>query len=304
MPEFLNEGDKVAIISPASNPKRTIVDSLASIVESWGLVPVLGEHVCRPSGYYAGSPQERRQDLISALEDPEIKAILCTRGGYGTLQVLKGLKPDIFRDHPKWIVGYSDITALLSAEICAGNMSIHSNMGHQLALGGGTDSISLMLKNLLFGTLPTYHNPPHHFDNYGSAEGILIGGNMSVYESLIASDFDFFKAVDAKNAIIFIEDIGEDVKKIERMLNHLILNGIIDNVNGIIVGRFVNCRDQYSGNTVFDIFHSTLKDLNIPIAYDFPVSHDETHNYPLIEGCRVRLDVGPEGSTLKFLGSK
>ena len=301
MPDFLQEGDKVALISPASRIEIELVDSIAMAIEQWGLVPVYGVHVSDSLNTFAGSEAARRQDLLWALKDPEIKAIMCTRGGYGSVHILCNLPLKILRKYPKWISGYSDITALLSAEICAGNMGIHSNMGLRPAMGEETDSIGLMLKRILYGELPTYHSAPHELDNCGSAEGILIGGNLSVFSGLAGSDYDFFKALRNKDIILFIEDINENCRKVDRMLHQMIVRGVMKNVKGIIVGRFVDCEASNGFDDIYQMLHYYLKDLDIPIAYDFPVGHDESYNYPLIEGCRVLFSVSPEGSTLRFL---
>ncbi|MCF0172883.1 MAG: LD-carboxypeptidase [Bacteroidales bacterium] len=301
MPAFLNEGDKVALITPASRIDRNSVDSMAAALSGWGLVPVYAEHVADSCGSFGGSDAERTEDLLRALRDPEIKAIMCTRGGYGAAHILCNLPLDSLRRYPKWITGYSDITALHSAQICAGNMSIHANMATPFKHGEGTDTVSLMLKDLLYGQLPTYHSVPHEYDSYGEAEGILIGGNMSVYGGLAGSEYDFFNAIDAKEIILFIEDVGESCRSVNRMLHLLMLRGITDKVKGIVVGRFVDCPGGNSFESINEMLHFYLKELKIPVAYDFPIGHDESYNYPVIEGCKVKFTVGPDGSTLKFL---
>ncbi|MBR6490062.1 MAG: LD-carboxypeptidase, partial [Muribaculaceae bacterium] len=181
-PEFLKQGDTIAILSPSSVPTDlSIIDKGAAVLHEWGFNTMEGRYARTNYHTYAGTPEERVSDIMWALRDPSIKAIVCSRGGYGSANCLNLLPLDSLKKYPKWIVGYSDITGYLSAEVRAGNMAIHGNMCGRLATTGGTDQPSLYLRDMLMGKLPRYEVPGNEFNKPGKASGILIGGNMCVY---------------------------------------------------------------------------------------------------------------------------
>ena len=302
-PKALKPGDKVAIISPASTPGDQNPEKAAATLREWGLEPVIGQHVLNKYHAYAGTIEERCADLRWALNDPDIKAIICTRGGYGSAMLLDPMTREDFKRHPKWIVGYSDITALHSAMVCSGVMSIHANMGGALGERGATDSINLMLRDVLMGQLPNYTVPAHPLNKLGTAKGIILGGNMAVFTNIGGSKkWDFLDRdnIKGKDIILFFEDVSESMPRVNSMLQQLRLKGVLDHVKGIIVGRFTEYepRDDYSDMN--EMLSETLNKYNIPVCYDFPASHDEGWNYPIIEGCAATLNVTPEGVTLKF----
>lgn len=306
MPEFLRPGDKVALLSMSCRPGDvSTIDSAAQVLRSWGYVPVIGQHAKDLWHGYAGTPEQRLADIMQALRDPSVKAILSSRGGYGSANVLTLLPTDTLKKYPKWIIGYSDITGYLSAEVCAGNMAIHANMGGHLAETGGTDYQSQVLRHLLQGQLPSYDNlPAHPYNHTGTATGIVIGGNMSVYGDLAGSPYDFLndKFLKGRNIILFIEDVGESYMKMDRMLQYLRLRGVLGKLKGLIVGRCAECDPNNGWPDIPTMFHQYLKEMpaGIPICYDFPTGHDESWNYPLIEGCPATLTVTPAGVSLKF----
>ena len=191
-PEFLKKGDKVAILSPSSVPTDlSIIDKGAKAIQSWGFQTVEGKHARSSYHTYAGTPEERVEDIMWALRDPSIKAIVCSRGGYGAANCLNLLPLDSLKKYPKWIVGYSDITGYLSAQVRAGNMAIHGNMCGYLAKTGGTDQLSLWLRDMLMGKMPRYEVPGNELNKPGKASGILIGGNMCVYGDIADTPYDF-----------------------------------------------------------------------------------------------------------------
>lgn len=304
MPPFLKPGDKIAVISPGSTPKATVVDSACQVLRNWGYVPVRGQYLLERYHMYAGTTEQRVTDLLWALRDPGIKAILCTRGGYGSSQLLHEIPLDTLAKYRKWIIGYSDITALHSGMVRAGGMSIHGNMGGRLSDTGGKDPTSLYLRNLLAGELPRYSVPVHPYNVQGKASGILIGGNMSVFCNISGSkDYDFLDRdfIAGKDIILFMEDVSESFPRVCSMLYQLKLKGVISHVKGIILGRFTDYTKPASDyDDMNDMLRDYLQGYNIPICYDFPASHDEDWNYPLIEGCPVTLDVTATGVTLDF----
>ena len=304
MPSFLKKGDKIAIISPGSTPKAPAVDKACEVIESWGYVPVRGSYLLEHHHDYAGTVQQRTTDLLWALRDPSIKAILCTRGGYGSSQLLYEIPLDTIAKYRKWIIGYSDITSLHSAMVRAGGMSIHGNMCGRLSDTGGTDEASQVLRRLLEGKLPHYSFPGHPYNVQGTASGILLGGNMSVFCNIGGSkDYDFLDRdfLEGKDVILFMEDVSESFARVCSMLYQLKLKGVIDHVKGIILGRFTDYTKPASDyDDMNDMLREYLDGYNIPICYDFPASHDEDWNYPLIEGCPVTLSVKDSGVILDF----
>ena len=305
-PQFLKPGDKVAILSPASTPKKAYVDAGVATLKQWGYVPVVGEHVLDNCHGYAGTPQQRLNDLMQALRDPAVKAILCTRGGYGSAMLLDLISPDTLAKYPKWIIGYSDITSLHSAQVRAGNMSLHANMCGNLADKEADPKIQGYLRDILRGKLPTYRVPAHPFNQPGTAQGILLGGNMSVFSVNFSgsAQWDFLDRdyIQNRDIILFFEDVGESMPRVASMLTQLRLKGTLDHVRGIIIGRFTDYKPLAGYTDMYGILHDLLTSygLDIPICYDFPASHDESWNYPLIEGHPVTLDVTDDGVTLRF----
>lgn len=305
MPPALHQGDKVAIISPGSTPKDSVVLNAMEVLKGWGLTPVRGKYVTERYHGWAGTAAQREADLMWALRDPEIKAIICSRGGYGSSQILYNVPIDTLRRYNKWLVGYSDITALHSALVRAGHMSVHGNMCGRLSDTGGTDKGSVSLRRLLFGeAMPDVEAPAHALNSLGKAKGILLGGNMSVFALVSGSEhYDFLDRdfVKDKDVILFFEDVSENANRVASMLFQLKLKGILNHVKGIVVGRFTDVPSLSGYENMDTMLHEFLSQYRIPICYDFPTSHDEEWNLPLIEGCPVQLDVAADKVTLKFV---
>lgn len=302
-PAFLKKGDTIAILSPSSVPtKLEIIDKGAAVLKNWGFNVVEGKYARTNYHTYAGTPEQRYADILWALRNPSIKAIVCSRGGYGSANVLNLMSLDTLRKYPKWIVGYSDITGYISAEVRAGNMAIHGNMCGHLADTGGTDQPSLYLRDMLMGKLPCYEVPGNALNHPGKASGILIGGNMCVYGDIADTPFDFLDRsfIDGRDIILFIEEVEEPYSRIDRMFQHLILRGVMDKIKALVVGRFDGCPTSRGYNSVFEFIDEYVKPYNIPVCYDFPAGHDENWNYPLIEGCPVTLNVTKDMVTMEF----
>ena len=299
MPRPLKKGDRIAVISPSSVPTEKTVREGCDILRQWGYEPVVGPNALKEYHGFAGTADERAADLRWALTDSTVSAIMCTRGGDGAVQLLTRISLADFRRQPKWLIGFSDITALHSAMVQAGVMSIHGSMLHAISAQEGTDSISVMLHNILKGTLPTYRVAHNDFDQPGCAEGILVGGNFSVLCGLAGSPYDCLSRRDP--LILFIEDTDEEMTKVDRMLHNLEVRGVLQRLKGIIVGHFTDYkRPKNDFEDMNEMLHSYLKELNIPVCYGFPVGHKRP-NLPMIEGCRVRLNVSADGTSLLFL---
>ena len=301
MPTPLKTGDTIAVISPSSVPDSATVAKGCATLRSWGYVPVVGAHALSSYHGFAGTADERATDLLWALRNPSFKAIICSRGGDGAVQVLQRIPLKEFRNHPKWIMGFSDVTALHSAEVAAGVMSIHSSMCDGIAMRGERDSVNMILRKLLQGELPTYQAPAHPLNQQGEATGILVGGNFSVFCGLAGSEYDFLNRAD-EGLILFIEDTDESMTKVDRMLHQLEIRGVLSKLNGIIVGHFSKYKSPENGFAdMYEMLHEYLQHYHIPVCYDFPVGHHSGKNYPMVEGCKVNLKVGQDGTLIQFV---
>ena len=300
MPPFLKAGDTIAVISPSSTPDSLTVAKGCDALRAWGFVPLVGTHALDNYHNFAGKADERASDLLWALRDSTVKAIMCSRGGDGAVQVIRSIPLCEFRRYPKWILGFSDATALHSAEVSAGVMSIHSTMCDGISAQGRRDSVNAILRGLLLGEMPRYQVPAHPLNQQGEAEGILVGGNFSVFCGLAGSDYDFLNRAD-EGLILFIEDTGESMSKVDRMLHQLEIRGILSKFKGIVVGHFSKYKSPENGFAdMYEMLHEYLQHLHIPVCYDFPVGHHSTYNYPLIEGYKVRLKIDSAGTSLSF----
>lgn len=302
MPPWLKAGDRIAVVSPSSTPDSMTVVRGCQTLREWGYEPVVGANALKQHHGFAGTADERARDLLWALSDSTIRAVMCTRGGDGAVQVLQRLPLDVFRRDPKWIIGFSDATALHSAAVQAGMMSIHGSMCHAISSMQGRDTVSVTLRRLLQGQLPTYQVAPHPLDQTGTATGMLVGGNLSVFCGLAGSDYDFLNRAYTEDLILFFEDTGEAMTKVDRMLHLLEIRGILPRLKGIVVGRFSDYKRPENGFTdMYEMLHEYLQHYDIPVCYAFPVGHARLNNFPMVEGCPVRLTVTRDGTQLQFI---
>ena len=295
-PAFLKPGDKIALLSPSYNTPMENVEAAATVLRGWGFEPVIGAHVGEVyRGKYAGRSKERASDIEWALKDPSIKAILCNRGGYGTIRLVDLLPLEELAAHPKWLVGYSDITTLLEMENRAGVMSIHGTMGTHLAQTRGNDPSSTFLRDLLLGQVPAYKVPAHPENRPGHATGILVGGNLCTFTPILGTQAD---ATLGRDIILFIEEVEEDMSHIDRLINTLILNGVFERCRGIVLGEFTGCKANLDFDSVEDMICSYVPE-GIPVLCGFPTGHDDV-NLPLVMGAPATLNVTAAGATLTF----
>ena len=296
-PDFLRKGDKVALISPAYILPLSSVEATAGILRKWGFEPVIGPNVGKCiSIRYAGTREERLSDILWALDDPEIKAVICNRGGYGTFQLIDGLPLKKFSANPKWIVGFSDITTLLDMEACAGVMSIHGTMSIDISAAKGQDKTSTLLRDMLSGRMPRYILPPHPKNRYGTATGTLVGGNLSTFAPMTCCEAD---ATAHDGIILFIEEVDEAMHYIDRYFNMLKHSGALSRCRGVVLGRFKDCEDEFNYGSVENMLLQYLKPYGIPVLCGFPAGHGKV-NLPLAIGAPVTLEVGAGGSSLRF----
>ena len=295
-PDYLKAGDKVALISPSYFTPMENVEKTADVLRGWGLVPVIGPNVGKKTdGQYAGTIEERVSDIRWALSDPRIKASICNRGGYGTIQYIDQLTLAELKAAPKWIVGFSDITTLHGLLARAGVMSIHGTMSSFLAKGG-TDATSTLMRDLLMGRVPRYEVPAHPQNITGSASGTLVGGNLCTFVPNLGSQAD---ATKGKDIILFVEEVGESMHNIDRQMRVLQMNGVLDRCKGIVLGEFTSCGSEFTYESVEAMLHELLKAYNIPVMCGFPGGHGDV-NLPLVMGAKVTLDVRADGATIQF----
>lgn len=300
-PAFLQPGDRIALIEPSFAQADSAARLSDSVLCSWGYETVRGPHVgAKHAGAYAGTAAERAADLKWALEDPDIDAILCLGGGYGAIHLLEYLSQEDFRAHPKWLIGFSDISVLHAMNVSAGVMSLHGTVGGFLAKFHGSDPSSLALRDFLAGNVPEYELPAHELNIPGEATGTLIGGNLCTYATLADTWADYFDGTEG-DLILFIEEVEETWHSIDRLFNMLRLTGRLERVKGIVLGQFTKCpADLEYASPEAMLIEEYLREMNIPVCCGFPAGHEFENNYPLPLGAPARLSVSPDGATLSF----
>jgi len=273
-----------------------MTDAIA-LLESWGLEVILGETVTASYHQFAGDDALRARDMQHFLDDDSIKAIIAARGGYGTIRIIDRLDFTRFGQNPKWMVGFSDIT-VLHAHIWAnyGLQSIHGQM--PITIPDASATSLKTLKNALFGHAVNYDFKSHTDNKEGNAEGILIGGNLSLLIAMLGSASDY--SYDDK--ILFIEDVGEYLYSTDRMLRTLKRAGKLSNLAGLIVGGFTEVKDNDIpfGQTVEQIVMEVVKEYNYPVCFDFPAGHIPD-NRALIFGRTLNLSVQTHHTHAKYI---
>ncbi len=296
-PPFLVPGDRIALLSPSYYTPRANADSAAAVLRSWGYEPVIGANFGKLyDGQYAGTLEERLSDLREALRDTSVRAIICARGGYGSIKMIDSLSAADFVSNPKWLVGYSDITTQLGMSVASGVMCIHGTMGNSIAEGRGEDVSSRALKALLEGEIPAYSLPAHPCNIPGRASGVLVGGNLCTFEANLGSWAD---VISRGGIILFLEEVGEDMHHIDRLFYVLTMHGLLDRCRGIILGDFTDCRREFDSSSVEEMLAKYLVGKNIPLMCGFPAGH-ESVKMPLVMGSRATMEVTAEGASLEF----
>ena len=295
-PAFLQPNDQIRIISPSGSINPEFIDGATKALNNWGLQVTEGEFARNEYGRFAGTRQQRIADLQNALNDSDVKAILCSRGGYGIAQIIDKLDFTEFVKSPKWLIGFSDVTILHNAITNLGFASIHGIMAKHLTELSEEAEPVIRFREMLFGTMPTYTFPYHHLNRPGSASGKLIGGNLSVLMALRGSQFD----LDYSEAILFIEDIAERPYHIDRMMQNLRFSGALASLSGLIVGQFSDCEeDPLMMQTISEIILDAVQGYDFPVCFDFPAGHVD-NNLPLMVGTKIQLNVSTEVSHLKY----
>ncbi len=296
VPPFLKKGDKIAIVAPASTIPNELVDAI-NLLESWGLSVVVGNSVNASFHQFAGDDELRAQDFQQKLDDDSIKAIFAARGGYGTVRIIDQLNFTRFEEHPKWIVGFSDITVLHShLQATYGIPTIHGQM--PMTIPDATKVSLKTLRNALFGKELGYAYASETKNCSGDGEGILVGGNLAILVSVAGS----ISEVDYTDKILFLEEVGEYYYAVDRMLRMLKRAGKLAKLKGIIVGGFTAMKDKAVpfGFSVEEIIVDLVKEYEYPVATGFPAGHMDNNN-TLIFGTSVRLTVDEQNISLTYL---
>lgn len=295
---FLKPGDTIGIIAPSRKISRETLQPAVELFKSWGLKVKLGKNLFAEDNQFAGTDEQRRHDFQEMLDDRDVNAIICARGGYGTIRIMDGLNLDGLKLYPKWIIGYSDITVFHSYfHINLDFPTIHAIMPVNYNLEKGETPSWQKLKSVLFGELPRYEVESHPFNRNGHARGKVIGGNLSVLFSMAATPYD----IDTTGCILFIEDLDEYLYHIDRMVMNLKLSGKLDNLAGLVVGGMSDMRDNTIpfGKDALEIINDYTRDSNYPVIFNFPAGHIE-ENYPLILGKEAEILVEQGKSMLSY----
>ncbi len=295
-PPFLRYGDNVGLVATA---RKISLDELAegiTLLKDWGLVPVIGKTIGKDDNQYAGTDSERAKDFQDMLDNPEIKAIWCARGGYGSVRIIDQLDFYKFVKYPKWIIGYSDVTVFHNHLHKIGFKTIHGTM--PVSIKDNTSLAKTSLKQSLFGELPNIQNTSDHpLNRPGTAKGMLVGGNLSMLYSMCGSS----SGLQTEEKILFIEDLDEYLYHIDRMIMNLKRNGMLDHLSGLIVGGMTKMHDNRIpfGKTAEEIVMDAVKECDFPVVFDFPAGHVDD-NRALIMGSIVSLEVTKNTSTITY----
>lgn len=299
-PPYLKAGDTVAIVAPSGilKNRNDEVARAKKLLESWDLNVVIGNNVFKKDNHFAGTDAERCEDFQKALDDKTIKAIWSARGGYGTVRILDKLDYSKFLEQPKWIIGYSDITALHNQLHTIGVETIHGIMCVSLPnnLSEIEESIETF-KSAIFGAPLAYTLKGSTYNRVGTAKGQLVGGNLTILHTMLGSN----TSIDVDGKILFIEEIGEYKYHIDRMLQSMKRAGYFDNCKGVIVGDMSRMRKNTTlwGSSVQQLILDALQDYNFPIAFNMPAGHEDD-NRAMILGRTIELVVKSSQSTVTF----
>jgi len=298
IPPYLKKGDTIGLVCPAGYMPVEKVQTCLDVLQEWGYRVKIGKTVGGGSAtYFSGTDEERLTDFQQMLDDDAIKAVLCARGGYGTGRIIDKIDFAKFRKHPKWIVGYSDVTVLHSHIYSHFYIStLHAPMAGAFNDDGFKNEFIRSLKNALEGKKLKYKCEVHDYNRKGEAVGELVGGNLALLAHLVGTDSD----IKTRGKILFLEDVGEQLYNIDRMLHQLKRSGKLARLAGLIFGGFTESKDTERpfGNSIHEILRDIVKEFDYPVCYDFPVSHTN-RNYALKIGVGYKLKVGKSKVTLE-----
>ena len=289
----LNIGDKIGIISTARKISLEELKPSIKLLEEWGLKVVFGKNLFEEDNQFSGTVTQRSSDLQSMIDDDSIKAILCARGGYGTVQIIDKVDFSHLIKNPKWIIGYSDVTVLHSHLHQLGITSLHATM--PINFEKNTPKALESLKSALFGLGNLTEIDHHHFNRFGKVEGEIVGGNLSILYSLLGSDSD----INTEGKILFIEDLDEYLYHVDRIMMNLKRNGKLKNLKALIIGGMSDMNDNTIpfGKTAEEIILEYIKEFDFPVCFNFPAGHLDD-NRCIRLGVKSVLEVNKNGVSL------
>ncbi|MEO8172955.1 MAG: LD-carboxypeptidase [Sediminibacterium sp.] len=299
VPPYLKKGDTIGIVCPAGFMPYEKAAVCIDTLQQWGYKIKTGKTLGSQFHYFSGTDAERLADLQMMLDDREVKAVLCGRGGYGMSRIIDQLDFKAFKKNPKWLIGFSDITVLHAHVYRQFNIAtLHAPMAAAFNDGEYENEFIQSLRKTLKGGASNYSCEIHSLNRVGKAEGELIGGNLSLVAHLIGSVSSF----QTKGKILFLEDVGEYIYNVDRMMMQLKRSGMLHQLAGLVIGGFSEMKDTITpfGTDVFSAVHSHIKEYNYPVCFDFPVSH-EKNNYALKVGVKHQLNVSKNKVVLKEL---
>lgn len=307
IPAGVRKDGKVALIGPATRIKPEIVEELVRLYEEHPEEMPGAELIVYPSaldvnacGSYAASLAQRVADFTDAWSREDVGLVICARGGYGCVHMLDYLDPDFIAAHPKWLVGFSDVSALHALLYKSGVASIHGGMAKQLVLDtdSGFGGYRRVFKELVEASCPSveYRVDSHPYNIPGEGGGVLLGGNLAVLNGLGGTPYDIMEESLHHDVILFIEDVSEPIYAVERMLYRLHLQGVLKAVKGILIGQFTDWKPDRNHESMYDMIHARFEEWGVccPVAFDFPVGHND-RNVPLVEGLEVALSISGDG---------
>lgn len=290
-PPFLKQGDTIGIVCPAGYMAIERVQDCIRMLNSWGFQVKLGNTVGGEStNYFSGSDEERLADFQEMLDDDTVQAVLCGRGGYGVTRIIDKINFRKFRKQPKWIIGFSDITVLHAHVMGKYEIqTLHAPMAGAFNEADPADVYLRSLKHALEGKSGRYSTNSHIYNRDGAATGRLVGGNLTLLAHLCGTDSD----IRTRNKILFLEDVGEYVYNVDRMMYQLSRSGKLKNLAGLIVGGFTDMKDTERpfGQDAEEVIRDIVAGYDYPVCFEFPVSHEKP-NFALKVGARYHLEVG------------
>lgn len=285
----LKKGDTIAIVAPAKAIEKEFIDFAVDFFEQQGYEVVVGKNCLNQHHYFAGTDEERLSDFQEVLDNPEIKAIICARGGYGCVRIVDEIQWASLLNHPKWIVGFSDVTVFHIRINILGLPSIHGTMPLNFK-ENSNEALTTLLQHLE-GNHQPISIPSHLMNIQGTAEGTLIGGNLSILYSLLGTDDE----VNFQDTILFIEDLAEQLYHLDRILFAFKKAGVLSQIKGLIVGGMTDMKDTAIpfGKSLEEIIIEHIKPYNIPLVFGFPAGHIND-NRALVFGKKIKLEVSEE----------
>lgn len=296
-PSYLTKGDTIGIVCPGGYMPKEKAETCIEVLTEWGFRVKAGNTLGGQFNYFSGTDEQRLEDIHQMLDDDSVKAILCGRGGYGVGRIIDRINFKKFKRNPKWIIGYSDITVLHSHIFNNFKIAtLHSPMAAAFNDGEYKNEYIQSMLPVLQGEKLKYSCEVDMFNNTGTAKGILVGGNLSLLAHLIGTPSD----INTRGKILFVEDVGEYIYNIDRMLYQLKRSGKFNDLKGLIIGNFTETKDTVIpfGKDVYEVIYDVTKEYNYPVCFGFPVGHTR-ENYVLKVGAQYKLHVGKKVVTLQ-----